>query len=348
MRRVALLALLSLTASAQSIQFDTARKIWLITSPQSSYAMGIAPDGQLQHLYWGGPLWRMADVPAAITHEDISSFDPHEMLDNEEYPGWGGKRYYETALKIARADGNRDVVLHYASHSINGDRLTIVLKDIKDNIEAELAYRVYPDTGIISRRATIRNKTNQPFTIESAQSATWNMPPGDGYRLTYLSGRWAAETQINQEPIHQGMKVLESRKATPDTTSTPGLRSTRGDRQRRARRRLVRRARLERQLAHHRRADSLPAGARHRRLQHFRFCLPSAPGETLETPAFYAGYSAHGFGGASRLLHRFEREEILPGGSAHRAPRPVLYNSWEATEFNVNEAGQKHARREGR
>ena len=37
------------------------------------------------------------------------------------------------------------------------------------------------------------------------------MPPGDGYRLTYLSGRWAAETQINREPIHEGMKVLESR-----------------------------------------------------------------------------------------------------------------------------------------
>ena len=40
------------------------------------------------------------------------------------------------------------------------------------------------------------------------------------------------------------------------------------------------------------------------------------------------------------LLHRFEREEILPGGLTRRL-RPVLYNSWEATTFNVNEAGQK-------
>jgi alpha-galactosidase len=44
-------------------------------------------------------------------------------------------------------------------------------------------------------------------------------------------------------------------------------------------------------------------------------------------------------GEASRLLHRFERQFILPGGES--APvRPVLYNSWEATEFDVSEAGQ--------
>ena len=68
-------------------------------------------------------------------------------------------------------------------------------------------------------------------------------------------------------------------------------------------------------------------------------------GERLETPVFYGGYSAHGLGGASRLLHRFELEHILPRTAATAAqplpkPRPVIYNSWEATEFNVNEAGQ--------
>jgi len=47
-----------------------------------------------------------------------------------------------------------------------------------------------------------------------------------------------------------------------------------------------------------------------------------------------------GFGEASRILHRFTREFILPGGLSAK-PRPVLYNSWEATEFNVEEPGQK-------
>ena len=71
----------------------------------------------------------------------------------------------------------------------------------------------------------------------------------------------------------------------------------------------------------------------------FDFSWPLKPGEQLETPAFYAGYSGHGFGEASRLLHKLEIDDIEPHGAKARA-RPVLYNSWEATEFNVNEAGQ--------
>jgi alpha-galactosidase len=76
-------------------------------------------------------------------------------------------------------------------------------------------------------------------------------------------------------------------------------------------------------------------------------------GMSLETPVFYGGYSAHGLGGASRLLHHFELEHILPMASstavktASAEPkaltpklRPVIYNSWEATEFRVNDAGQ--------
>ena len=211
MRLVALSLLALAISSAQSIQYDESRKVWLLNTRVSSYAMGVSPEGQLQNLYWGGPLWRIADMPSAKIDEDISSFDPHEMLEAEEFPGWGGKHFYETDLKITRADGNRDLVLHYQSQRVERDTLFITLKDIKDDIEAVLEYRVFAEEGIISRRAVIHNKSNQPITLESAQSATWNLPPGDGYRLTYLSGRWAAETQVNQEPIHEGMKVLESR-----------------------------------------------------------------------------------------------------------------------------------------
>jgi len=85
MRLVALILSAAAVVSAQSIQYDEGRKVWLLNTKASSYAMGLAPDGELQHLYWGGPLWRIADVPAAKTREDISSFDPHEMLEAEEF-----------------------------------------------------------------------------------------------------------------------------------------------------------------------------------------------------------------------------------------------------------------------
>jgi alpha-galactosidase len=339
MRPVALLLLAAAALSAQSIQFDENRKVWLLNTRVSSYAMGISPEGELQHLYWGGPLWRIADVPAARTRNDISSFDPHEMLENEEFAGWGGKRFYETALKITRADGDRDLVLHYQSQQVDGDRLSITLKDIKDDIEAVVEYHVWGDAGIVSRRAVIRNKSKQAITLESAQSATWYLPPGDGYRLTYLSGRWAAETQINQEPIHEGTKVLESRLGHTGHNFNPWFAIDQGQ-------------------ANEEHGDvwfGALAWSGNWRISveqtpykqvrvtggfnTFDFSYPLKPGEQLETPEFYGGYAAKGFGEASRLLHGLELTNIEPHGSAARA-RPVLYNSWEATEFKVDEAGQ--------
>ncbi len=343
MRRVFSLLLLLLPLrplAAQTIHFEESRKLWLITTDQSSYAMGVAPNGQLEHLYWGAPLWRIADLPAAIVHHDISSFDPHEMIDNEEYPGWGGPRYYEPALKIKRADGDRDLVFHYLKQRVEGNELIITLKDIHDDIEAALHYRVYPKTGIISRYSVIRNGTNQPLTIDSAQSGTWYLPSGDHYRLSYLSGRWAAETQLNREPVQEGMKALESRLGHTGHNLNPWFAIDAGDANEMAGRvwfgalawsgnwRITVEQTPYKQVR-------VTGG-----FNTFDFSYILKPDETIATPAFYGGYSQHGFGQASRLLHNLERSDIEPHGLNARV-RPVLYNSWEATEFNVTEEGQK-------
>ena len=339
--RIALCLLPSLIAlPAQTIQYSEARKVWLLTTRQSSYALGLGADGALRHVYWGAPLWRIDDLPTPPQRRDISSFDPRQMIENEEFPGWGGPRYYEPAVKIARENGDRDLVLHYMSHRIEQNDLEISLKDIRDDVYVTLHYRVYPENGILRRSATVRNATPRPLTVESAQSATWYLPPGEGYQLTYLTGRWAAETQLNREPIHEGVKVLESRKGHTSHNFNPWFAIDAGDAGEESGRvwfgalawsgnwRIAVEQTPYRQVR-------VTGG-----FNTFDFAYPLKPGESLETPEFFAGFSEGGFGGASRLMHRFEREQILPGG-ANARPRPVLYNSWEATTFNVNEAGQK-------
>jgi len=74
----------------------------------------------------------------------------------------------------------------------------------------------------------------------------------------------------------------------------------------------------------------------------FDFSYPLKPGEKFNSPYFYAGYTNKGIGEASRQLHRFELDSILPHPAGAFVPklRPVLYNSWEATYFDVNEASQ--------
>jgi alpha-galactosidase len=332
--------LISSSVLAQNIQFDRDRRLWLLTTPHSSYAMGLTKNGQLQHLYWGGSLWRIEDIPEASERQDISSFDPHEMLENEEFPGWGGPRYYEPALKITRADGDRDLVLRYVSHRIQGHELDITLKDIRDDIQAILHYRVYPETGVISRSATIRNRTGQFIALESAESATWYLPPGDGYRLSYLSGRWAAETQLNREPVHEGMKILESRLGHTGHNLNPWFAIDQGNGSEEHGRvwfgvlawsgnwRITVEQTPYRQVR-------VTGG-----FNTFDFSYPLKSGEELETPTFYGGFAENGFGEASRLLHNLERENVAPGGLKFGV-RPILYNSWEATEFNVSESGQK-------
>ncbi len=333
-------AALTQSTPVQPIQFDEARKVWLLSSAHSSYAMGVTADGQLQHLYWGAPLWRTADVPTPMRKKEISSFDSREMLENEEFPGWGGARYYEPALKITRSDGDRDLVLRYVSQHEENNDLQIVLKDIRDEIGVTLHYHLFPDTGIVRRSAAIRNGTKQSLTIESAQSATWSLPPGDGYRLSYLSGRWAAETQLNREPVHEGMKVLESRLGHTGHNLNPWFALDAGDAGEdhgpvwfgalawSGNWRITIEQTPYRQVR-------VTGG-----LNPFDFAYPLQGGETLDTPEFYGGFSNHGFGEASRLMHDLERNDIQPHGVEARV-RPVLYNSWEATEFNVTVQGQE-------
>ena len=72
----------------------------------------------------------------------------------------------------------------------------------------------------------------------------------------------------------------------------------------------------------------------------FDFGYQMEPGQSLSTPEFYGGYTEQGFGEASRHLHHLELDEVQPHQPAPRL-RPVIFNSWDVTEFAVNEENQK-------
>ncbi|MFI1584660.1 alpha-galactosidase [Embleya sp. NPDC020630] len=61
------------------------------------------------------------------------------------------------------------------------------------------------------------------------------------------------------------------------------------------------------------------------------------PGESLETPVFTGLYAPDGFGGTSRRWHAYTERQVL---SARPAERQLIYNSWEATEFDITEQQQ--------
>jgi len=229
-------------------------------------------------------------------------------------------------------------VLHYLSHTINGSHVSVLLKDISRDVRVELRYDMDPDSGILARSAHIENHTGKPLSVQQAAAATWNLPSQD-YVLHSLSGRWAAEWQLDHRPVLPSQTILESRRGSTAQQNNPWFALTPAGTTENAGPVWFGalawsgswRITVEPDL---RRRVRVTGG-----YNPFDFSYRLAPGESLDTPVFFAGYTSGGLGEVSRLLHRFELTHILPQ-SPHPRARPVLYNSWEATQFNVNEAGQ--------
>ncbi|MGA8939709.1 MAG: alpha-galactosidase [Acidobacteriaceae bacterium] len=326
---------------SKTIHFDPATKVFRIDASGTTYAFGVNNADELQPLFWGRAIAAIDDLPAAHTLPEVASFDGPGTVTQGEYKGWGGELYLEPDLKVTFPDGNRDLVLHYVSNHIEGDTLTILTKDIERDLSVELRYTVDPATGIIGRSATIHNGTSAPVMIEEAAAATWNLPRGTDYTLNYLTGRWAGEDQLQQQLIKPGETVLQSRRGSTGHQNDPWFAIEHGPNTDEDTGDVWFGA-----LAW---SGSWRITIEQDQLQQIRvtggfnpfdFGYKLAPGQSLETPVFYGGYSHYGLGDASRLLHRFELTKILPQAPDPR-PRPILYNSWEATGFNVNETGQE-------
>jgi alpha-galactosidase len=323
-----------------SINYYSDRKVWVLQAGHATYAMGVNERGELQSIYWGSRVTREADFSPAHGSPEVASFDNSSTTTPQEYPGWGAELYNEPALKATFSDGNRDVVLHFVAQHIDGDTLEIELKDVASALEVHLYYRVFEATGIIERWSRIENHTDQAITLESAQSAAWSLPQGEGYGWHYLTGHWGSEWQLHSEPLQTGAHVIESRRGSTSHQANPWFAVDRTGQTTEENGPVwfgalgwsgSWRITVEQTAM----CQVRVTGG----FNPFDFGYRLKPGEQLETPPFYAGYTDRGMGEASRILHRFEWQSILPGGNDARL-RPVLYNSWEATEFNVSEAGQ--------
>ena len=332
------------TLAAQSARatFDAPAKVFRLDGGNVSYVFGVNPGGELQQIYWGGRLGEADAIPQPKPMKEWASFDSPYSNTPEEYAGWGAGLFVEPALKITFADGNRDLVLHYESHTVRPDGVDVVLKDVSRKLLVTLHYSIDPASGILARSATIENREAQPATIEQAAAAAWALPAGQ-YTLNYLTGRWAGEWTLNQEPIRHGARIIESRRGSTGHQANPWFAIQAGDPDEDHGEVWFGGLAWSGSWRITIEQDQLDAVRVTGGFNPFDFGYVLYPGQSLETPVFYGGYSNHGLGGASRLLHHFEIDHILP----HRAgqenppqPRPVIYNSWEATEFHVNEAGQ--------
>lgn len=332
---LALFACCRLLGAETPVEYLEKPKIWLLNGSASQYAITVNDEGQLVHVWWG-PRLPAADYNSGAVRPETIDTGWGENPQYLEFPGWGEWRYLEPALKVRFADGVRDLRLRYASHRIEGDQLLFVLRDAHYAFEVQLRYRILPRFDLIERSAVLRNTGDQPVVIDQALSAVWHLPRLQPWTMTYLAGRWGAETQLRQVNLDQGKFQLESRHGATSHQFNPwfavSASGQAGEEHGEVWFGALAWSGSWKIAAELNAAGRLEiAGGIH----DFDFTWHLAPGESFTTPVFVGGFSPAGFGAASRQMHAYQIAEVLPRSAASQL-RPVIYNSWYATEFNIN------------
>ena len=331
--------LLAPAAAFAQASYDKNNRIFRLDGGDVTYAFKINVLGILQSVYWGKRLPDRAPL-AAPELSGLSGFDVTTNVVPQEYAGQGGGLYAEPALKVTYPDGNRDLVLYYRSHTVSGDTIQVTLSDLDRPLFVMLTYTVDRATGVIARSAVIENRGAGDVRVDQAAAAGLTLPVAYDYRLHYSTGRWAAEWTLQDRPLTPGSTVLESRRGSTGSQNNPWFAITRATTTEEDGPAWI--GALAWSGSWRLNFDQDVTG----RIRivggynPFDFAYRLRPGATLSTPTFYVGFSDQGRGGASRMFHAFQRDRILPRHDGRLPLRKVLYNSWEATEFAVNEAGQ--------
>ncbi|MGW3728157.1 alpha-galactosidase [Streptomyces sp. NPDC000851] len=307
-------------------------RTWLLSGPTSSYAVHLTDDDELLHLHWG-PRIALADAEA-LAVRPLPDYWPFESpLDGrEEYPVEGGPRFVRPALSV-RTDERRGTEWRFEAHETADQELRLRFRDA--GLAITLHYRMRDD--VVERWVTLHNDGPEAELLR-ADSATWTLPDRDAWRLSQLHGRWAAESRLVRSPLTYGEKVIGSRRGHTGHQHLPWVALDTDATEERGE---VYGCALAWSGSWRIAVAQLPdarvqitGGAGYDDSGLLRL----AAGESFTTPVFAGLFSDGGFGGASRAWHAYQRAYVIPDAERDR---PVLFNSWEATEFDISEEQQR-------
>ncbi|MFF8447638.1 alpha-galactosidase [Streptomyces leeuwenhoekii] len=311
-------------------------RTWLLSGPAGAYALHLTARDELLHLHWG-PRIALADAVELAARPLPADWPFESALDGrEEYPAEGGPRFVRPALSV-RTEERRGTEWAFEHCETEEDgELRLRFRD--GGLTITLHYRMREDTGVVERWTTLRNEGPADVELLRADSATWTLPERDGWRLSQLHGRWAAESRLVRAPLTYGEKVLGSRRGHTGHQHLPWVALDTDATEERGE---VYGCALGWSGSWRISVAQLPdarvqitGGAGYDDSGLWRL----AAGETFTTPVFAGLWSDGGFGGASRAWHAYQRRYVIPDADRDR---PVLFNSWEATGFDICEDRQR-------
>ncbi len=287
--------------------------------------------GYVHNIHWGGKC-PIEDYWV----DDLGDENPnHPNLDQIrcEYTPFGKTMYRPCAVKVHFADGCREINPEFVSCETGKDTAVITLKDCYYPLEIKLLYKVYEEYDIIKRSVCFVNTGSDDIVFETLMSTELTLPGTEPYHIVNTNGGWGAEFIPADTVLEAGSLTFESRQGRSGHINSPYVIAYTDADELKGR---VFSAHLmwsgNFKVKAHR--DLLNITRVTLGLNSFDFEHVLKGGESFEAPAVICTIS-DGFGAMSRNLNRFGYNEVLPKNFAKK-PLPVLYNSWEATEFDVN------------
>lgn len=306
-------------------------RIFVLETAHTHYVVGIDADGRDRHIYWGAPCDPADyDIPPVVCENPN-----HPALDEmqQECTVFGSTMYRDSVLKATFADGCREILPVFDRAAVGDDRLALHFRDKHYGLSYTLHYRLFPDSDIIEKYVSVQNTGTEPLVFARLFSGELSFPSPEVYIIQNTNGGWGGEYRPTQTPLSGGTLVFESRRGISGHNQSPSV------------------------IAHHHATEQAGEvffavlaysgsfkvsvnrdvyGVTRAVLgmndHDFSFTLPA--GQSFDTPRLYAGHT-RGLGEMSRQLNRLALTHLLPPAFRDK-PLPVLYNSWEATGFDVS------------
>lgn len=309
--------------------------VFILETENTHYVFGIDSKGDNRHIHWGKKCLD-SDYEMSNKGDDNSN---HSRLDEckQELTVFGGTMYRECDVKATFSDKCRELDIDYKGYTVDGNTLKVMFADRYYPLELCLNYELFENTDIIKKYLTVKNTGDDKIVFEKLYSAEFSLPSTKPYTFRNTNGAWGGEYKECSSVLEGGYLVFESRRGASNHNNSPYF--------------------IAHQNADEKHGDVYFASLAYSGnfkvsasrdlfgitrvslgMNDFDFSHTLKGGESFDTPVVYCG-TADGFGNMSRMMNRFALDHILPKQFNYDV-LPVIYNSWEATGFNVSTIGQ--------
>ena len=206
-------SLLLLSGSAAADERKTIR----VSTDNTDMILQVNNNGRLYMVYLGDKLLNAADADKLDWRMNTGSDGSVSTRGHEAYMASGGEDFFEPALAVTHADGDKTTYLYYKdsqTRAIDGGTETIIhLADKKYPLEVTLHYAAYNRQNVIKAWSEIVHHEKSDITLWKYASTMlyFNEP---SYFLTNYHSDWAREAQPVTQKLTYGKKIIDTKLGT--------------------------------------------------------------------------------------------------------------------------------------